>query len=131
MLSDRILKKRGKASLMLKALLSTWSSCRTNRGTFLKLHMKSIRGPSLTMREIDNPTFAKHNPSIYFSLRVRRHLMLTRYTFERGSLNSNPFITSAQMRVSRRTKLESQLKESLCKMRRNACHVTGNVRRYM
>src|SRR5210317_2227654 len=125
MRSDKILKKRGKASLMLKALLSTWSSCRTNRGTFLKLHMKSIRGQSLTMRVIDNPTYAKHNPSIYSSLLVRRRLMLTRYTFERGSLNSNPFITSAQMRVSRRTRLESQLKEWLYKMRKSACHVTG------
>ena len=120
MLSERMIKKRGKASLMLKALLSTWSFCRMNRGTFLKLHMKSIKGPSLTMRVIDNPTFAKHNPSIYFSLRVRRRLMLTRYTFAHGSLNSNPFITSAQMRVSRQTKLESQLKEWLYKTRRSA-----------
>jgi hypothetical protein len=124
MLSERMIKKRGKASLMLKALLSTWSFCRMNRGTFLKLRMKSTKEPSLTTRVIDNPTFAKHNPSIYFSLLVRRRLMLTRYTFARGSLNSNPFITSAQMRVSRQTKLESQLKEWLYKTRKSACRVT-------
>ena len=128
MLLDKTLKKRGSQSLMLKGLFSTWSSCRTNRGMFLKLHMKSIKEPSLTTRLIDNPTSVKLSQSICSSLRVRRHLMLTRYIFERGSLNSNPFITSAQMRVSRRTRLESQLKEWLYKTRRSACRVTVRTR---
>jgi len=129
MLWERMTKKRGKASLMLKGLFSTWSSCRTNRGTFLRLRTKSTKGPSLTTRVIDNPIFAKRNPSIYSSLLVRRRLMLTRYTFAHGSLNSNPFITSAQMRVSRQTRLESQLKEWLYKTRKSACHVRARAGR--